>query len=188
MYQWIKARGTISPKGGHQAHLSALAYMSDSYFIGTIARVHGLSRLVPGRERKQRPSIDEETLRKVLEQDEAAIEKAKKAGVGPQDIERLQKPKKRRPEVGMMVSLDHTIYFHRPRDFRADEWILAEMESPWSNDGRGLVLQRLFTKDGKLIATCVQEVSTLIFAIRSDRVLIRDQGLVRLRSESESKL
>lgn len=28
--QWIKARGRISDEGGHQAHLSALAYMSDS--------------------------------------------------------------------------------------------------------------------------------------------------------------
>ena len=59
----------------------------------------------------------------------------------------------------MMVSLDHTIYFHRPRDFRADEWLFTEMESPWAGDGRGLVLQRMWTRDGKLIATCVQEVS-----------------------------
>jgi hypothetical protein len=27
-------------------------------------------------------------------------------------------------EVGMMVSLDHSIYFHNPRAFRADEWML----------------------------------------------------------------
>ncbi|EON95927.1 putative acyl- thioesterase ii protein [Phaeoacremonium minimum UCRPA7] len=40
--QWIRARGTI--KGGHQAHLNALAYVSDSYFIGTISRIHRLWR------------------------------------------------------------------------------------------------------------------------------------------------
>src|SRR5206468_4211729 len=34
--QWIRARGKISEAGGHEAHLSALAYMSDSYFIGTV--------------------------------------------------------------------------------------------------------------------------------------------------------
>src|SRR5450432_1758546 len=36
--QWIRARGQISAAGGHEAHLSALAYMSDSHFIGTVSR------------------------------------------------------------------------------------------------------------------------------------------------------
>ena len=56
-----------------------------------------------------------------------------------------------------MVSLDHTIFFHRPRDVRADEWTFSEMESPWSGDGRGLVLQRIWDRRGRLLATCVQE-------------------------------
>jgi acyl-CoA thioesterase 8 len=63
--------------------------------------------------------------------------------------------------VSMMVSLDHTIYFHDPQGFRADEWLFTEMESPWAGDGRGLVTQRMFTREGKLIATCIQEVSVL---------------------------
>jgi len=57
----------------------------------------------------------------------------------------------------MMVSLDHTIYFHRPREVKADEWLFAEMESPWAGDGRGLVFQKIWNREGKLIATCVQE-------------------------------
>lgn len=69
--------------------------------------------------------------------------------------------------LGMMVSLDHSIYFHSPRDFRADEWMLAEAETPWAGDGRGLVMQRIFSKDGKLIASCVQE------------------GVVRLKQDSK---
>jgi acyl-CoA thioesterase II len=60
----------------------------------------------------------------------------------------------------MMVSLDHTIYFHNPRSFRADEWIFTEMETTWAGDGRGLVYQRMYTRDGTLIASCVQEVRT----------------------------
>lgn len=68
-----------------------------------------------------------------------------------------------RPSIGMMVSLDHTIYFHEPRRVRADEWMLSEMESPWSGDGRGVVTQRIFSKDGTLLATCFQEVSFLAF-------------------------
>ena len=57
----------------------------------------------------------------------------------------------------MMVSLDHTIYFHRPREVKADDWIFAEMSSPWAGDGRGLVFQRMWNKAGVHVATCVQE-------------------------------
>lgn len=64
-----------------------------------------------------------------------------------------------RPTLGMMVSLDHSIYFHEPRSIKADEWMFQEMESPWSGDGRGVVIQRIFNKEGVLVATCVQEVS-----------------------------
>lgn len=71
--------------------------------------------------------------------------------------------KEKRPEIGMMVSLDHTIYFHDPKGFRADEWMCAEAETPWAGDGRGLVFQRIFSRDGKLIASCVQEVCWLRF-------------------------
>lgn len=56
-----------------------------------------------------------------------------------------------------MVSLDHTIYFHRPRALKADEWLFTEMESPWAGDGRGLVFQRIWNREGVLIASCVQE-------------------------------
>lgn len=59
----------------------------------------------------------------------------------------------------MMVSLDHTIYFHCPQGFRADEWMLAEVQSHWAGDGRGLVTQKMWSRDGTLIATCIQEVS-----------------------------
>lgn len=70
-------------------------------------------------------------------------------------------------EVGMMVSLDHSIYFHNPRAFRADEWMLTEMESPWAGEGRGLAIQKIWSKDGLLIATCMQEVCICFFSVRS---------------------
>ncbi|KAG6002162.1 hypothetical protein E4U21_003409 [Claviceps maximensis] len=57
----------------------------------------------------------------------------------------------------MMVSLDHSIYFHAPHRVRADEWMFADMDSPWADDGRGFVTQRIFAADGTLLATCVQE-------------------------------
>lgn len=66
-----------------------------------------------------------------------------------------------RPRLSMLVSLDHTIYFHDPLRVRADDWLLTDMESPWAGDGRGLVVQRIFARDGTLLATCVQEVGLL---------------------------
>ncbi|KAK4239735.1 acyl-coenzyme A thioesterase 8 [Achaetomium macrosporum] len=139
--QWIRARGKIA--GGMPAHLEALAYVSDSYFIGTITRIHKLWRFPFKAE--EYDSLPEDLQRKVktLHQWE---------GMGEDPREMVGQP-----AIGMMVSLDHTIYFHNPSKVRADEWMLNEMESPWAGDGRGVVTQKIFSKDGTLLATCVQE-------------------------------
>lgn len=172
--QWIRAVGRISecppnvreeelvtgqrahrPGDNHQAHLSALAYMSDSYFIGTVSRVHNLNRFANRRNIENTlrsfkgSEAEREQMRKYLEEIAREEDEENKEMGGPvEDDDR---------RVSMMVSLDHTIYFHNPRAFRADEWMLTEMESPWAGDGRGLVVQRIWSKDGILIATCTQE-------------------------------
>jgi acyl-CoA thioesterase-2 len=53
------------------------------------------------------------------------------------------------------ASLDHALWFHRP--FRADEWFLYDCWSPSAAGGRGLATGRMFTRDGRHIATAVQE-------------------------------
>jgi acyl-CoA thioesterase-2 len=53
------------------------------------------------------------------------------------------------------ASLDHALWFHRP--FRADEWFLYDCLSPSASDARGLATGRMFTADGRLIASAVQE-------------------------------
>jgi acyl-CoA thioesterase-2 len=58
------------------------------------------------------------------------------------------------PEI-QAASLDHTVWFHRP--FRADEWLLYDQSSPSASGGRGLALGRLFSQDGRLVATVAQE-------------------------------
>jgi acyl-CoA thioesterase-2 len=68
-------------------------------------------------------------------------------------------------EVGL-ASLDHAMWFHRP--FRADEWLLYECRSPSASGARGLATGRFFTRDGRMIATAVQE------------------GLVRVSDERQS--
>ncbi len=54
-----------------------------------------------------------------------------------------------------IVSLDHAMWFHRP--FRADEWFLYDCTSPSASNARGLATGNLFTRDGLLVATVVQE-------------------------------
>jgi acyl-CoA thioesterase-2 len=53
------------------------------------------------------------------------------------------------------ASLDHAMWFHRP--FRADDWILYDCSSPSASGNRGLAIGRFFTRDGRLVATVVQE-------------------------------
>lgn len=53
------------------------------------------------------------------------------------------------------ASLDHAMWFHRP--FRADEWLLYDQVSPSASGGRGLATGRLFTAEGQLVASVVQE-------------------------------
>ncbi|KAF5130847.1 Acyl-coenzyme A thioesterase 8 [Metarhizium anisopliae] len=143
--QWMRCRGKISDAGGRQAHLNALAYVSDSTFIGTVGRVHRLWRL---------PFKPEDYDGMAEEYQPHVKDLAEFEGLGS-TVEEW----KTRPKLGMMVSLDHSIYFHEPGRVKVDEWMFADMESPWSGDGRGFVTQRIFAKDGTLLATCVQEAS-----------------------------
>jgi acyl-CoA thioesterase-2 len=53
------------------------------------------------------------------------------------------------------ASLDHALWLHRP--FRADEWFLYDCSSPSASGARGLATGRMFTMDGRHIATAVQE-------------------------------
>lgn len=61
------------------------------------------------------------------------------------------------------ASLDHCIWFHD--SFRVDEWLLYVMDSPVSSQARGLNRGSFFSRDGRLVASTIQE------------------GLIRLRSD-----
>lgn len=58
--------------------------------------------------------------------------------------------------VRMLVSLDHTIYFHRPQTFRVNEWFLYEVFSPFADNNRTLNMGRIFS-NGQLQMTTIQE-------------------------------
>jgi len=54
-----------------------------------------------------------------------------------------------------LASLDHAMWFHR--DFRMDDWLLYAIDSPSASNARGFTRGNIFTRDGKLIASVVQE-------------------------------
>jgi acyl-CoA thioesterase 8 len=103
MRQWVRSKAPISDP---LFVMPALAYFSDSWFIGTVGRVN---------------------------------------------------PAARRDKVGMMVSLDHTIHFHAADRTKVDEWLLVETECPWAGEERGLVRMKVWSADGTLLASCLQE-------------------------------
>ena len=55
----------------------------------------------------------------------------------------------------MMASLDHAMWFHRP--FRADDWLLYQQHSVSASSARGLASGSIFTRDGRLAVSVVQE-------------------------------
>ena len=67
-----------------------------------------------------------------------------------------------------MASLDHAIWFHH--SFRVDEWLLFSFDSPSTSGSRGLARGMVFTREGKLVASTIQE------------------GLIRVRNESGGPL
>jgi len=53
------------------------------------------------------------------------------------------------------ASLDHAMWFHRP--FRADRWLLYAQESPVAHGARGLARGEVFTAEGQLVVSVMQE-------------------------------
>ncbi len=53
------------------------------------------------------------------------------------------------------ASLDHAIWMHD--DVRVDDWLLYTQDSPWSGGARGMNRGLIFSRDGRLVATVMQE-------------------------------
>ncbi|KAF8473595.1 thioesterase-like superfamily-domain-containing protein [Kalaharituber pfeilii] len=96
-------------------------------------------------------------------------------------------PESSTKNLGMMVSLDHSVYFHAGADTKVDgdEWLLVERDSPWMGEERGFVTQRVWrASDGKLVAECTQEG---LVRLRDGRVAVDPNGGER-SVKAESKL
>jgi acyl-CoA thioesterase-2 len=53
------------------------------------------------------------------------------------------------------ASLDHAVWFHLP--VRVDDWLLYETDSPAASAGRALCFGKLWSADGRHVATVAQE-------------------------------
>lgn len=53
------------------------------------------------------------------------------------------------------ASLDHSLWLHE--DFRADEWLLYACDSPWAGHARSFNRGKIYTQDGRLVASVAQE-------------------------------
>lgn len=56
----------------------------------------------------------------------------------------------------MQTSLDHTLHFHSPAP-QPLGWVLVQLEAPWAADGRAVVRMKMWSPEGELLATAVQE-------------------------------
>lgn len=56
---------------------------------------------------------------------------------------------------GIVASLDHAIWFHRPANFA--DWLLYDQHSPNGTGGRGLASGRIYNRSGALVASIMQE-------------------------------
>jgi len=54
-----------------------------------------------------------------------------------------------------LASLDHAQWFHRP--IRFDDWVLYSQDSPNAGGARGFCRGSIFARDGRLLASTVQE-------------------------------
>ncbi|MBB6504628.1 acyl-CoA thioesterase-2 [Sphingomonas endophytica] len=62
------------------------------------------------------------------------------------------------------ASLDHALWLHEAA--RTDDWLLYTMDSPWAGHGRGMNRGRIFTADGRLVASVAQEGLVRMRAVR----------------------
>lgn len=55
-----------------------------------------------------------------------------------------------------MASLDHALWWHA--DVSVSEWMIFVQESPNARDGRAMTTGRIYSSDGRILATCAQEM------------------------------
>ena len=153
IHQWMRVRR----QAGHDRrfHLPALVYMSDSFLLGSVPRIHRIPRY------SSPAALQHLKYLKSQSSPESALEAKYLWLLARKEIleyKRNQRLGSVDREVSMLVTLSHIVYFHNAAAVRADDWLLSEVQSPWAGEGRGLAIQRWWSRSGLLLATCLQEV------------------------------
>jgi len=78
------------------------------------------------------------------ESDEALLGTARMPHRGSYDRDRMQ-----------VASLDHSIWFHQP--VNVNDWLLYSLDSPAAEGAKGYTRGTVYTSDGQLVASCMQE-------------------------------
>ncbi|URE29025.1 Acyl-CoA thioesterase [Musa troglodytarum] len=80
-------------------------------------------------------------------------------------------PHRRKGVKTASLSLDHSVWFHRP--VRADDWLLYVIESPFAGGGRGFVTGQMFNRKGEVVVFYI----CLIKGLREQPALLVEQCL-----------
>lgn len=142
VHHWYRANRELPSSEGAHTHVSALAYICDSYMVGLLPHIHEVWYFVSPPETEFDPGNPDLAA--------SAQEHSRAPASGERGSWPLQ------GKVGMMVTINHSMYFHNPVDITVDEWMLAELRSDWAGNGRGIVSQKIWTREGKLLATALK--------------------------------
>ncbi|GMH17256.1 hypothetical protein Nepgr_019097 [Nepenthes gracilis] len=82
-------------------------------------------------------------------------------------------PFRRKDTTIHLLSLNHSMWFHRP--LKADDWLLCVIESPSSYNGRIMCTGRMFNRKGELVVSLAQE--GLIRMGRTPNPTVRAKGV-----------
>lgn len=68
----------------------------------------------------------------------------------------LSRRSKGNKRLGMMSTLDHSVWFYS-QDFNVADWMLYVINCVAAGNGRAVVFGQWYTQDGQLVAVCTQE-------------------------------
>jgi acyl-CoA thioesterase len=134
---WLRIGGISSPPGSI-IHHCGLTGLTDVFLLDVFVRLHNLQ----------------------LGLGEGRVGKDHRDSPYNKSTKRPVKSLKDWPksDFSALVTLNHTIHFHDLEGMKADEWVLMEGHTTWASRGRVLLHSRLWTRGGRLVATCTQEV------------------------------
>ncbi|MCG8378358.1 MAG: acyl-CoA thioesterase II, partial [Proteobacteria bacterium] len=131
MVEGLKQRPFLSFREDHKAKLEQVPQTPEQYLW---IKANGLA--------PEEPLLHMALL--AYQSDEALLGTARLPHRGQYNHESMQ-----------VASLDHSLWFHHP--VNVNDWLLYALDSPSASHARGYTRGEIYTADGKLVASCMQE-------------------------------